>query len=243
MIFCSRTGSVSRTFAHAIAHFGLFEQPVRRERFARHEHGRQRRAVNRFEVRHRGRGLDRGDAENRALETRDVGAHALGQVGQRRLGAEFAAQLFARGLEFAADAADATRPRIAAQRVNHRASHPAFGERLEFDAAAFVKPVRASMRPMTPSCTKSPRSIECGMVDAMRRANDSTNGKLAAIRSCWWAAKGARISNLLARNCPGTITFATAMPGEIRTKYETPSERGLGNKTLKIKGLCYGVGL
>ena len=53
----------------------------------------------------------------------------------------------------------------------------------------------ASISPITPSCTRSPRSIECGMVEAMRRASDSTNGRLDAIRSCWWVANGMRITD------------------------------------------------
>ena len=64
------------------------------------------------------------------------------EVGERRLGAEFAAQLFARGFELAADAADAARPRVAAQRVDHRAAHAALRERLELDAARLVEAVR-----------------------------------------------------------------------------------------------------
>ena len=95
-----------------------------------------------FEVRQRRRRFDRADADDRPLEARFVGAHALGEIGQRRLGAQLAAQLFARGLELAADAADAARPRVAAQRVDHRAAHAPLGKGLELDAAVLVEPVR-----------------------------------------------------------------------------------------------------
>ena len=70
-----------------------------------------------------------------------VGSDALGQVGQRRLRAELAAQLLARRFQLAADAAHATRPRIAPQGVNHGAAHAAFRKRLELDAAALVEPM------------------------------------------------------------------------------------------------------
>ena len=40
----------------------------------------------------------------------------------------------------------------------------------------------ASIRPMTPSWTRSLRSTECGMVDAMRRASASTKGSPASTR-------------------------------------------------------------
>ncbi|OFW39467.1 MAG: hypothetical protein A3J29_21775 [Acidobacteria bacterium RIFCSPLOWO2_12_FULL_67_14b] len=41
----------------------------------------------------------------------------------------------------------------------------------------------ASMRPITPSCTRSLRSIECGIVAAIRRASASTKGMPASTRS------------------------------------------------------------
>ncbi len=104
-------------------------------------HGRQRGAVDVFDLRHRRSGFDRGDADDRALQALDVGADALGEVGQRRLGAELAAQLFAGGFELAADAAHATRPGIAAERVDHRAADAPFGKRLELDAATLVEAV------------------------------------------------------------------------------------------------------
>ena len=69
-------------------------------------------------------------------------ADALGQIGQRRLGAELAAQLLARRFEFAAHAAHATRPGVAAQGVDHGAANAAFGEGLELDAPRLVEPVR-----------------------------------------------------------------------------------------------------
>ena len=64
-----------------------------------------------------------------------------GEVGQRRLAAELAAQLLARGLELAPLAAHAARPGVLAQRVDHRAAHAPLGEGLELDAAVLVEAV------------------------------------------------------------------------------------------------------
>ena len=71
-----------------------------------------------------------------------VGAHLRGQVGQRRLVAELAAQLLAGGFELAPLAAHAARPGVLAQGVDHRAPDPTLGECLELDAARLVEPVR-----------------------------------------------------------------------------------------------------
>jgi len=51
------------------------------------------------------------------------------------------AQLLAGGLELAAHAAHPARPRVLAQRVDHRAPDAALGECLELDAAAVVEAV------------------------------------------------------------------------------------------------------
>ena len=64
-----------------------------------------------------------------------------GEVGQRRLAAQLAAQLLARGLELAALAANAARPGVLAQRVDHRAADAPLGEGLELDAARLVEAV------------------------------------------------------------------------------------------------------
>ena len=61
-----------------------------------------------------------------------------GQVGQGRLATGAGAERLTRGLEFAPDAADATRPGVAPERVDHGAANAAFGEGLEADAAFFV---------------------------------------------------------------------------------------------------------
>ena len=42
----------------------------------------------------------------------------------------------------------------------------------------------ASMRPIIPSCTKSPTSIECGIDAATRRASPWTNGTPSSMRFC-----------------------------------------------------------
>src|SRR5205814_2298168 len=45
----------------------------------------------------------------------------------------------------------------------------------------------ASINPSTPSWTRSPMSIEFGIVDAIRLANDSTKGSPATMRRLWLA--------------------------------------------------------
>src|SRR6185503_12642207 len=87
-------------------------------------------------------GFDGVDTNDRAAETLLVGAHAGGQIGQRRFATHFATERFARGLELTALAADAARPGILAQRVDHRPADAPFGERLELDASGLVEAVR-----------------------------------------------------------------------------------------------------
>src|SRR2546423_8196070 len=55
---------------------------------------------------------------------------------------------------------------------------------------ASSKRFAASIRPRTPSCTRSEMSIEFGIDAAMRRASDSTKGNPATIRRFWLAAIG-----------------------------------------------------
>ena len=90
----------------------------------------------------RRRRFDRVDANDRAAQSLLVGADARGQIGHRRLVSELAAQRFARRVELAALTAHAARPRIAAQRVDHRAANAPLGEGLELDAAVLVEAVR-----------------------------------------------------------------------------------------------------
>ena len=54
---------------------------------------------------------------------------------------ELATELFPRGLEFAALAPDAARPRVFAQRVDHGTADAAFSKGFELDPAAFVEAV------------------------------------------------------------------------------------------------------
>ncbi|BCS36094.1 hypothetical protein TBR22_A53310 [Luteitalea sp. TBR-22] len=90
----------------------------------------------------RGRsGLDGVDADDGPTEALLVGAEVRGQVGQRRLGASGRPKRFTRRLELTADAADAARPGVAAERVDHGATDPALGKGLEADAATLVIPV------------------------------------------------------------------------------------------------------
>jgi len=87
-------------------------------------------------------GFDGVDADDRAAQALLVGTDLRSQVGQRRLATELAAQLLARGFELAALTADATRPGILAQRVDHRPPDAALGEGFELDTAPLVEAVR-----------------------------------------------------------------------------------------------------
>ena len=89
--------------------------------------------------RERRRRLDGVDADDRAAEACFVGADARGEIGERRFGAKLAPQLFARRLELAALTADAARPGVAAERVDHRAADAPLGKGLELDAASLVE--------------------------------------------------------------------------------------------------------
>ena len=125
--------------ADAVAHLLLLVRLVGRRRLGGHERGRQRGPVDVLPCRQRRRRFDRVDADDGAAEPRLVGADARREIRERRLGAQLAPQLFARGLELAALTADAARPGVATQRVDHRAADPALGERLELDAARFIE--------------------------------------------------------------------------------------------------------
>ena len=125
--------------ADAIAHFALLIRFVGRLRLGGHERRRQRRAVDVLAGRERRRRLDRVDPDDGAAEPRFVGSDARREVGERRLRAELAPKLLARGLELATLAAHAARPRIAAQRVDHRAPHAALRKGLELDASRLVE--------------------------------------------------------------------------------------------------------
>jgi len=110
---------------------------VGQRRGAGHAAGRQV-GVGAVAARGRRGGLDGVDAHDHAAEAFLVGAEMGGQVGQRRLGAGRDAQRLAGGLDLAAHAADAARPGVATQRVDHGAAHAALGKCLEADTAPLV---------------------------------------------------------------------------------------------------------
>ena len=85
------------------------------------------------------RRLDGVDSDDGAAEPLLVGTDLGGQVGERRLAAVFAAELLARRLDLAALPADAARPGVLAEGVDHGAADSPFGECLELDAAVFVE--------------------------------------------------------------------------------------------------------
>jgi hypothetical protein len=82
-------------------------------------------------------------------ETLLVGADARGEVGHRRL-VSSSRRRAARRVELAAMAADAARPGVFPQRVDHRAARCARAS-LELDAAIFVAAVGGVDQPRTPS--------------------------------------------------------------------------------------------
>ena len=143
----SRHGSDGDRRADALAGLELLEGGVRSIRLGGNERGRQRRFVEMLAGGERRRGFDGVDADDGAAQAFFVGTHPRGQIGHRRLVTQLAAQRFARRVELAPLAADAARPCVAAQRVDHRATDPPFGEGLELDAALFVEPVRGVDQP------------------------------------------------------------------------------------------------
>jgi len=128
--------------ADAVPRFGRLIGAIRRRRLRRHADVRQHHLERTVRRRQHRRRLDRADADDGAAETRFVGADAGRKIGQRRLGAGLAAEGLARGLELAALAADAARPGVLAQRVDHRPADAALGEGLELDPARVVVAVR-----------------------------------------------------------------------------------------------------
>jgi len=127
---------------HAVLHFLTFVGGIGTLGFDRHHHGGQLRFVDVLGTRQRRGLLDRVDAHDHLAQARFIRSHGGGQVGQRRLVAEREAQPFAGGFKLAAHAAHAPRPRVLAQRVDHRSPDAPFGERLELDAARFLEPPR-----------------------------------------------------------------------------------------------------
>ena len=135
MTLRSRAGSDLDRGADPIAHLSDFVRLVRLRRLRRNERRRQLRAVDCFAGRERGSRFDRVDAHDRPAQSRFVGADARGEVSERRLGAELATKLLARRLQLAPDAPHAAGPGVTTQRVDHRPTHAALGERLELDPA------------------------------------------------------------------------------------------------------------
>jgi len=132
---------------HAFPHFGLLVRHVRPLRLRWHEHGGQRPVVAVIGSGEGRGGFDRVDADDRAVQALLVDAGLGGQVRDRGLASELAAQFLAGGLELAPLPAHAARPRVLAQRVDHRAADTAFREGFKLDAPAFVKPVRGVDEP------------------------------------------------------------------------------------------------
>ncbi len=122
-------------FVALVGHVGLLG-------FRGDQRGRHRGFVVILGSRQRGGRLDGVDANDGAAQALLVGAHLRRKIGERRLAAEFATKLLTCALELAPLAADAARPCILAQRVDHRAANAPLGKGLELDATRLIEPVR-----------------------------------------------------------------------------------------------------
>jgi len=127
--------------ADAIVDLGARVRRIRSLGLGGDERGWQRGFVEVIGGGERRGGFDRVDAEDGAVQALLVGAHLGRKVRHRRLVAQFAAEGLAGGLELAALAAHAARPRLAPERVDHRAADAPLRECLELDAALLVEPV------------------------------------------------------------------------------------------------------
>ena len=114
-----------------------------------------------------------------------------GQIGQRRLVAQLAAQLLARGLELAPLTAHAARPGVLAERVDHRAANPPLGERLELDAARLVEAVRGIDQ------TDDAVLDEVADVDRMGHCGRHATGELLDERNARRSTRGLSVRWLL----------------------------------------------
>jgi len=114
---------------------------IRTVRLGRQQRRRQRRFVGVLGRRQRRRGLDSVDSDDGTAQALLVGSHFCGQVGERRLAAQLAAQLFARGFELTTLSAHATRPGVLAEGIDHGAPHPPLGKGLELDAPVRIEPI------------------------------------------------------------------------------------------------------
>jgi len=128
--------------ADAIFGFGFFVGGVGLLGLGRNERRRQRRLIEVFSAREWGGRFNRVDADDGAAEALLVRSHLGGEVGERRLASELAPQLLARRFELTPLAADAARPRVLAQRVDHGAADAAFGKGFELDPARLVETMR-----------------------------------------------------------------------------------------------------
>src|SRR5207247_581933 len=88
------------------------------------------------------RGFDGVDANDRAAQALLIRSDAGGQVGHRRLVSELTTQRLAGRIELTALPAHAPRPRVAAERVDHRTANAPLGKCLELDPAVLVEPAR-----------------------------------------------------------------------------------------------------
>ena len=221
MTFCSRAGQRLDGRAHALACFELLVGGVGRIGLGGHQRGRQRALVEVLAGGERRGRFDRVDADDRAAQALLVGSDAGGQIGQRRLVSQLAAQRLARGVELAALAADAARPGVAAQRVDHRAADAPLGEGLELDAARPRRSgaPRRSDRGRRPAPDRRCRSSWASTPPCGGRAPRQTAGRRRSGGSGWRRRAGRASSCLLecrpgvgTRRCRALRNIATAVP-------------------------------
>ena len=185
MTFCSRGGSDA--MASCTRLFGLLALVghVRPLGLRGDERGGQRRFVEMVVVGQRRGRLDGVDADDGAAQALLVGAHlarrgrpATARSPSSRRSSSRAASSSRRWRRTPRGQASLRSASIMAPRMRRSAKVSNLMPR------ASSKRCAASIRPMTPSWTRSPMSIECGMVAATRRASCSTNGMLATTRGC-----------------------------------------------------------
>ena len=128
--------------AHVVAHLGLLVSGVRRVGLRGDERRGQRAIVGVLTAGERRSRFDGVDADNGPAQALFVGSDAGGEVGQRGLASQLAAQRLAGGIELAALTADAARPGVAAQRIDHGAADAALRKGFELDSAILVEAVR-----------------------------------------------------------------------------------------------------
>jgi hypothetical protein len=173
-------------------------------------------------------GFDRVDAHDRAPQPHFVRTHSRGEISKRRLGAELAAQLFARGFELPPLAPHAPGPRVASQRVDHGATDAALRERLELDASRFVEPaggVDEANHAVLDQIVQLDRVRHRGGDPARKRFDErQTGGNTVPIVGGEWLTLHDSCPPAVAAPMAAAPSSATGVPSGKRQKGETRSD-------------------